>query len=208
MIKNKMNEAKDCTKTLLIETGAKLFGTLGFEAVTVRQATNIVGVNVSCISYYFESKIGYYQAVIDYLIHRLINQLEDFDVSEFEHQDLDSMRTQLKQMVVYFHDFCMSNEGMYLSNIFLRESVTNNTGHASNGLAELIVFIHEHFEKILTIYYTKLGEPDTDVNFVTLTMLSIVQKMSGRECKPLPAIEYLGDNLFEKLIDFILFKRF
>lgn len=53
------------TRSKLIEIATPLFATKGFAAVSVREVTEIAGINVSAISYHFKGKEGLYQAVFE-----------------------------------------------------------------------------------------------------------------------------------------------
>ncbi|MBP1763757.1 MAG: transcriptional regulator, TetR family [Firmicutes bacterium] len=52
------------TRTKLIEIATEMFATKGFSAVSVREITTAANVNVSAISYYFDSKEGLYQTIL------------------------------------------------------------------------------------------------------------------------------------------------
>ena len=52
------------TRTKLIELATELFATKGFSAVSVRDLTSAIGVNVSAVSYHFDSKEGLYQTIL------------------------------------------------------------------------------------------------------------------------------------------------
>ncbi|WP_177504853.1 CerR family C-terminal domain-containing protein [Anaerosinus sp.] len=64
------------TRTKLIEIATKLFATKGFFAVSVREVTSIAQVNVSAISYYFQSKEGLYQEVLKNQLKPVLEALD------------------------------------------------------------------------------------------------------------------------------------
>lgn len=64
---------RDAASTRLLESGLRVFGELGFHAVSTRQLAQSAGVNVAAIPYYFGGKEGYYLAVV--------RRLVDFDAA-------------------------------------------------------------------------------------------------------------------------------
>lgn len=64
------------TRTKLIEIATELFATKGFFAVSVREVTSIAQVNVSAISYYFQSKEGLYQEVLKNQLKPVLEALD------------------------------------------------------------------------------------------------------------------------------------
>src|SRR5690606_26393251 len=52
------------TKQLLLQAAKRLFAAKGFDGTTVKEISDEAGVNVSLVSYYFDSKEGLYRACL------------------------------------------------------------------------------------------------------------------------------------------------
>jgi TetR/AcrR family transcriptional regulator len=67
-------------RTKLMETATELFAHKGFNAVSIRELARTAGVNSALISYYFKSKDGLYQEVLEeqfVLIAQLLQEVEN-----------------------------------------------------------------------------------------------------------------------------------
>ena len=58
------------TRTMLMETGARLFAAHGLHGVSLRALVREAGVNLSTVSYHFGGKVGLYEAIIRFFINR------------------------------------------------------------------------------------------------------------------------------------------
>lgn len=58
----------DETRAQLIQSGLKLFGRLGYEAVATRMLAREAGVNLAAIAYHFGGKQGLYEAVTESVV--------------------------------------------------------------------------------------------------------------------------------------------
>lgn len=56
------------TRKILMDVGARLFGTTGFHGVSMRNLVSEAGVNLSTVNYHFGSKAGLYRAIIKTII--------------------------------------------------------------------------------------------------------------------------------------------
>lgn len=56
------------TRRRLIECGLRLFAEHGFKGVSVRDISNLAGVNVASINYHFGTKLGLYRAIFETLL--------------------------------------------------------------------------------------------------------------------------------------------
>lgn len=65
----------EATKAALIRAGEKLFAKDGFKGVTVDMLASASGVNRALISYYFGSKAGLYDAIIENLVNNVVNDV-------------------------------------------------------------------------------------------------------------------------------------
>lgn len=66
--KRSRKEQGEETRKVLLEVGARLFGTTGFHGVSMRQLVSEAGVNLSTVNYHFGSKAGLYRAIIETII--------------------------------------------------------------------------------------------------------------------------------------------
>lgn len=60
-----MNADKVDKKELLLDVAEGLFAQLGFEGASTRHIAADAGMNISMLNYYFGSKEGLYQAVVE-----------------------------------------------------------------------------------------------------------------------------------------------
>lgn len=67
---------KQDKRQLLMDTAERLFAERGFEAVSVRELATETGANVAMVSYYFGSKEGLFEAIIEQKIPRTRYALE------------------------------------------------------------------------------------------------------------------------------------
>lgn len=76
---NSMSEEaadKQDKRQILMDTAERLFAERGFEAVSVRELAAEAGVNLAMVSYYFGSKEGLFEAIIENKIPRTRYALE------------------------------------------------------------------------------------------------------------------------------------
>jgi AcrR family transcriptional regulator len=71
----------------LIDAGIEIFGLNGFHGATTRQIASLAGVNLAAIPYYFGSKEDLYNAVVEALVDRIIDEK-----LETEHRDCCSLQ--------------------------------------------------------------------------------------------------------------------
>lgn len=69
-------------RDVLLNVAERLFAERGFEAVSVRELASEAGVNLAMVSYYFGSKEGLFEAVIENKIPRTRQALESLLHSE------------------------------------------------------------------------------------------------------------------------------
>ncbi|GMN89207.1 CerR family C-terminal domain-containing protein [Francisella sciaenopsi] len=68
-----MSEKTNKTKQALLLAGLKLFGEYGVVSTSTRMLANEANANISSIKYHFESKEGLYQAVIKYIVSKIMS---------------------------------------------------------------------------------------------------------------------------------------
>ena len=65
------------SKSRLFETARHLFALKGYQATSTRDIADKARVNISAITYYFDSKLGLYRAVLSDIARRVKNELSD-----------------------------------------------------------------------------------------------------------------------------------
>lgn len=90
------------TKEALLTTGRKLFGTFGFDGVSLRRLTQEAGVNLAMVNYHFGSKFALYETIIDQVISK---REQAFRSPESVQQALDSAGNSPRELskVVAWH---------------------------------------------------------------------------------------------------------
>ena len=83
-------------RQLLMDTAERLFAERGYEAVSVRELATEAGVNVAMVSYYFGSKEGLFEKIIEEKIPRTRYALE-----ELVHSDLTPWEKMSQTIDIY-----------------------------------------------------------------------------------------------------------
>lgn len=100
-------------RQVLLDTAERLFAERGFEATSVRDLATEAGVNVAMVSYYFGSKEGLFEAVIESKIPRTRYELEKLVQSEL------SPWEKLSQTIDIYVDKMLSTHAF--SRVIMRE---------------------------------------------------------------------------------------
>jgi AcrR family transcriptional regulator len=127
------------SREMLLRTAEKLFAEHGFDAVTTRMIHHESGVNIAMISYYFGSKEGLFQALMDGKFPIMKERLEAIRDSETTYWE------KINATIDIYIDRMFDN--VYFAKIIFREmSMKENPEH--NGL--IIKYIQRNLELILT----------------------------------------------------------
>ena len=117
------------TAQRLLEAAMSVFAEHGFDGASTRMLVNKAGVNISAIPYYFGSKDGLYEAVIEHIIstvkskqgpkaHQIQQALNKPDLTQAEAQEL------LHDFVASFIDILLSQQmSPSMVEIFIREQI-------------------------------------------------------------------------------------
>lgn len=134
-------------RQVLVETAERLFAERGFEAVSVRELAAEAGVNVAMVSYYFGSKEGLFEAVIENKIPRTRTRLEHLVQSDLTPWE------KLSQTIDIYVDAMLSTHAF--SRVIMREMslqqrpefVRMITDQIRRNMEIIRGFIHEGTEK-------------------------------------------------------------
>ncbi len=99
IIPTQTEDSKDA-KERLMNVAMKLFGHKGLDGTTTREIAKEANINVSLISYYFESKLGLYRAIIKAHFERVRNiALPEFERLATSQLDQRGYRELLKNII-------------------------------------------------------------------------------------------------------------
>jgi TetR/AcrR family transcriptional regulator len=151
------------TRTKLIELATELFATKGFSAVSVRDLTSTVGVNVSAISYYFESKERLYQIILKEQLAPFMEALETVKGNE--------SLTPIKRLTSYADQIAKVHmQRPYLARFMISE-VTNPTDYGGSIVKKHISQVFEFMAEAIREGMAN-GDLRADLN-VAYTALSL-----------------------------------
>ena len=117
-------------KERLLQTAIRVFAQYGFHGTSTRQLAKEANVNISAIPYYFESKDGLYEAVVNHIL--TLARTHNAENAERIRQALDNAdelsmtqaRTLLHTFIRGFAGFLLSNSvSPYFGQIIIREQL-------------------------------------------------------------------------------------
>jgi AcrR family transcriptional regulator len=115
--KKRQNNAKvEDTKVSILRSAAKLFAQNGFDATSVREIAKNSGVNIAMIYYYFQTKEGLYQEILEDACRALSLSLADC---------IDRKRDPEENIYCFiktYINFLQNHKTLHL--IFLRETIS------------------------------------------------------------------------------------
>ncbi len=123
------------TQERLLETAIDIFGKHGFDGATTRMIANAANVNIAAIQYYYRSKEGLYQAVINAVVELIQAQLAPMS-TEIAKLDISNAKSKeqarllfekLLQKVIAF--IIASPDARRVSRIILREQMFPSTAY-------------------------------------------------------------------------------
>jgi AcrR family transcriptional regulator len=131
------------TQKKLIDAAIELFAMHGFKGTSIRNIAKLTGMTISNIYYYFGSKYGLLEAILEYVASDLLSGLQkaaEADVAPIERFKL-LLRTHLDQIsahrnparIFFFDDLLLSAEGNK-SNKQFQNDVLNIYRHELNIL--------------------------------------------------------------------------
>lgn len=173
----KLGRPAEVDKNKIAKVARTLFAEQGFEASSTRQIAEKVGCNVAMIGYYFGSKEGLLDTILDHYFREAVEVYARFDkhtenlAQEFPEFKDPEIR-QFCKALVEFSTYAFSNKEIH--QIMIRDAMSggklllNSLAKNENGVVPLVHQKLRHFIK-----EKKLPE-DTDVNAVGLTLISVV----------------------------------
>lgn len=180
-----MIEVKDIVtdkRSIIIKTATKLFGERGFEDVSTRDIAKDADVNTALIAYYFKSKEGLFDAIVD-------ERMSIFGDRIFEIKKMDLSAWQ--RVIIVFDEYCdkmMSNPDfsrmVYRQMTYLQRAPTT---------LKILDEICKNRNSIIEIFEEgKLNgefKADTDYRFLLLTFFSTLSSIVK---SPVLAVSILG----------------
>ena len=181
------------TRIKLLETAIHLFATKGFAGTSIRDIAKMTGMTISNIYYYFGSKYGLLQAVLEYLSIDLENALKE--VTEL---DLDPME-RFKKLVM-----------THLDHVVLHSSESRVAFSEEAGLSPKTNKINKKFQRrVLNLYRGELKRVksagylrDQNITIAAFHILGVIQ-WHQRWYRPDGALSI--EQLKENAMDFILY---
>lgn len=196
--------AKDITYTTLIETGIKLFGAYGYNAVSIRQISKDAKANIAAVCYYFGSKKKFYEAVVRFLTDEIITFLSKFDLPKFEEMPVATARATLAEFISQYQEIFISEHGVNRLNIFMHEAFGDGESEAGNIYTETMKYIHNFFSRVLGIYFTKAGKNLEQIEFSLALIHGIIQTYVITHKKISPAEIKFDKNILRHSIEVII----
>ena len=187
---------QDTRKTIL-KCAERLFAEKGFEVATVREIANDSGVNVAMIYYYFKTKEGLHQEIIEDSFSHLFSSLKDGIDQE------KGVEEKVYDVIKIYVNFLYNHKDIH--RIFLREAVTQS------GHVEVIVkkYISKNFDLVHSIIQEGMEDGIFRVQDTALSTFSLVgmilyyftyepvyARLVSPEKAKKPITEYLPDHIF------------
>lgn len=196
----------DSTYNKLIDTGIKLFGEFGYDAVSVRDIANDSGVNLSAVSYHFGGKCELYKAVVVHLTDEVKQILNQLDAESFIKLGPPAMEMKLQEIIWAFHQMFLSRNGQSRLNLFVRETASPDKNFSHQYFIEMVNSVRDFFHTILRAYYTARNEPTDKIDFVICVLMNMLKNIPQQQNLPLRCpINF--DDIFERMINLILYSK-
>ena len=185
------------TRESILKSAVKLFALKGFESTTVREIARDSGVNVAMIYYYFKTKEGLHQEIIEDSFSQLFSSLKNGIDEE------KGVEEKVYDVIKIYVDFLDNHKEIH--RIFLRETVTQS------GHVEVIVkkYISKNFDLVHSIIQEGVENGIFRVQDTALSTFSLVgmilyfftyepvyARLVSPEKAKKPITEYLPDHIF------------
>ncbi len=105
-------ETEKTTKELLLQRALHLFAEKGYESVGVQELCTVCGVTKPTLYYYFTSKLGLFQAILDTEgaeLHRILSAA----CASYEGTDGEEFHATLSALVSALYDFAAAHEDFF-----------------------------------------------------------------------------------------------
>ena len=189
------------TKESILRSAERLFAEKGFELTTVREIASKSGVNVAMIYYYFKTKEGLHQEIIEDSFNHLFRSLKEGVDQEKEPEE------KIYDIIKVYIDFFFHHKDLH--RIILRETVSRS-GHIEMFVKK---YISKNFDLVHSIIQEGVQkgvfrELDTALSTFSLigmilyyfTYQPIFTRLVSPEKAKKPIIEYLPDHIFNLFI--------
>lgn len=203
----KLGRPTEVDKNKIMKVARTLFAEQGYEAATTRQIAEKVGCNVAMIGYYFGSKEGLLDSILDNYFHEAVEVYARFDkhtedlsleLPEFNDPEI----RQFCKAMIEFGTYAFANKEIH--QIMIRDAMSggklllNSLVKNDNGVVPLIHQKLRHF-----IIQKKLPQ-DTDINVVALTFISVVTSscISTQVATKIHGFEKIDEQFFRRLYVF------
>ena len=144
------------TRQRIITAAVKLFGEHGFAGASTRDIATAAGVNAPALQYYFENKVGVYQACAEYIT----NELRDrFAPAMRQANEVLKRKGEMDALI----DAFLTIQGLTLDSVLLQPLASNRRLFVARELAD------EESSVASKLLHRQLKQP---LNKVTLALLS------------------------------------
>jgi len=137
------------TASRLLEAAIEVFAKYGFDGASTRMLVNEAGVNISAIPYYFGSKEGLYEAVIEHIITTVLARQEEKSKEIF--QALNKTDLTKGQARALLHDFVTSFIDILLSQ------------RTSPSMVEIMIREQIHPSSVFDRFYDEMLKPTHEI---------------------------------------------
>lgn len=175
------------TRTMLIESGIKLFGEYGINGTSTRMLAKDSGANVALISYYFSSKEGLYEACLDYIALRIQDYIKDSyaevgvilqkgnPTKEEAKQAINSL---IETMITMFLE---REEPRKWTVLIVREQA--NPTHAFDIIYDAVIKrVQQDFTRMMAIYINANPKSDQSKIRAHILISQIIGFITDRQC--------------------------
>lgn len=154
-------------RTKLMETATQLFAQKGFNAVSIRELARTAQVNSALISYYFGSKEGLYQEVLEEQFILIAQMLKVFE-------DMPST-SPTERITMYAMNIAIIHQQRPFLTRFIISELINSTpcyeAVIKKYISRLFHFLHTTFEEGISKGEFK---PDLNRDFATVSLAGIM----------------------------------
>lgn len=185
------------TRETILRSAERLFAEKGFELATVREIANKSSVNVAMIYYYFKTKEGLHQEIIEDSFNHLLRSLKEGVDQEKEPEE------KIYDVVKVYVDFLYHHKDLH--RIILRETVSRS-GHIE-------IFVKKYISKNFDLVHGIIEEGvrkgvfrDQDTALSTFSLIGMIlyyftyepifTRLVSPDKAKKPITEYLPDHIF------------
>ncbi|MDO9182293.1 MAG: TetR family transcriptional regulator [Bacteriovorax sp.] len=205
-VEKKLGRPAEVDKNKIIKVARTLFAENGFSGASTRQIAEKAGCNVAMIAYYFGSKEGLFDQILDNYFSEIIKVYSRFD-QEMEDETLalefpefkDPEVRQFCKALYEFATYAYSHREIH--QIMIRDAMAGGK-MMLNALAKndfgVVPLIHKKLRKFIA---DKKLPADLDINIVGLTLISPVtcSCISTQVATKIHGFEKIDDDFFHRL---------